>query len=199
MKASRLNRLIHRWGSIIIALPLLVVLLSGILLQLKKESAWIQPTTQSGSGQQPSLSFDEILTATQEVHAAEVSSWDDIDRIDVRPGKGMLKVRCKNHWEVQLDASTGEVLQVAYRRSDLIESIHDGSFFGDPAKLWVFLPSAIVMVVLWGTGIYLFFLPYLARKKKGEGQNGGDGLIRIRHVTPGFEQRTATAPSSELR
>ena len=77
----------------------------------------------------------------------------------------MLKVRCKNRWEVQLDAATGDILQVAFRRSDLIESIHDGSFFGNRAKLGVFLPTAIVLVVLWGTGVYLFFLPYLAKRK----------------------------------
>lgn len=71
----------------------------------------------------------QILAATQAVPEAEVKSWNDIDRLDVRPGKEMLKVCCKNRWEVQLDAKTGSVLQVAYRRSDLIESIHDGRFF----------------------------------------------------------------------
>ena len=107
-----------------------------------------------------------VLTAVKAVPEAGVDSWDDIDRLDVRPGRGMLKVRCKNRWEVQLDASDGEVLQVAYRRSDLIERIHDGSFFSDAAKLWIFLPSALIFVVLWGTGVYLFFQPYLAKRKK---------------------------------
>ena len=166
MKLSRLNRLVHRWGSIAIALPAVVVIVSGIILQLKKESAWIQPPTAKGSGTALSLSFDQILAAAQTVPEAEVSSWDDIDRLDVRPSKGMVKVRCNNRWEVQLDTVTGDVLQVAYRRSDLIESIHDGSFFSEPAKLWVFLPAAIVFAILWGTGIYLFFQPYLAKRRK---------------------------------
>jgi len=166
MKLSRLNRLVHRWGSIVIAAPALVVLVTGVILQLKKESAWIQPPTAKGSTKQLTLSFDEILAATAAVEQAEVSSWDDIDRLDVRPGKGMVKVRCNSRWEVQLDAVTGDVLQVAYRRSDFIESLHDGSFFSDAAKLWVFLPSAIIFVVLWFTGIYLFAQPYLAKRKK---------------------------------
>ncbi len=165
MKLSRLTRLIHRWGSILIALPAIVVIVTGLILQLKKESSWVQPATQSGSSSEVTLSFDEILAAAQGVPEAEVQSWDDIDRLDVRPGKGMLKVRCINRWEVQLDSKTGEVLQVAYRRSDLIESIHDGSFFHDRVKLWVFLPVAIVFVVLWATGVYLFFLPYIAKRR----------------------------------
>ena len=52
------------------------------------------------------------------------------------------------------------------RRSDLIESLHDGSFFSEPAKLWVFLPASIVFAILWFTGIYLFFQPYIAKRKK---------------------------------
>jgi hypothetical protein len=62
--------------------------------------------------------------------------------------------------------SAGAILQVAYRRSDLIESIHDGSFFGDCAKHWVFLPSALVLIGLWVTGMVLFFHPYVVKSRK---------------------------------
>ena len=50
----------------------------------------------------------------------------------------MVKVQCKNRYEVQIDTETAEILHVAFRRSDLIESIHDGSYFNDHFKLWVF-------------------------------------------------------------
>jgi uncharacterized iron-regulated membrane protein len=166
MKLSKLNRDLHRWGSILIALPVAVIIVTGVILQLKKELAWIQPTTKEGSSRELSVSFDQILSATQSFPEAGVKSWDDIDRVDVQPSKGMLKVRCKNRSEVQLDTKTGDVLQVAYRRSDLIESIHDGSFFHDRVKLWIFLPVALVLGVLWMTGIYLFFLPYYAKWRK---------------------------------
>ena len=84
----------------------------------------------------------------------------------MRPGKGIIKVRGKNNWEIQIDGNTGQVLQVAIRRSDLIESIHDGSFFHESFKLWVFLPSAVILAVMWGTGIYLFLLPYMLRRHR---------------------------------
>ena len=171
MKLSKFNRVTHRWGSIIVLIPTAVILFSGMILQLKKESGWIQPATKRGDATGASLSFDRILAAAREVPEAEVSDWDDIDRLDVRPGKGMLKIRCKNRWEIQLDANSGDVLQVAYRRSDLIESIHDGSFFHDRVKLWVFLPAALVLGVLWLTGSYLFFLPYYAKWKKRRKQS----------------------------
>ena len=171
MNLSKLNRDVHRWGSLLIALPLAVVIGSGAILQLKKQSAWIQPATKGGDATGASLSFDQILAAARKVPEAEVSNWGDIDRLDVRPSKGMLKIRCNNRWEIQLDANSGDVLQVAYRRSDLIESIHDGSFFHDRVKLWVFLPAALVLGKLWLTGIYLFFLPYYAKWKQRRKQS----------------------------
>jgi hypothetical protein len=77
----------------------------------------------------------------------------------------MLKVTAQNGWEVQVDTQTREVLQVAYRRSDTIEAIHDGSWFHPEAKLWVFLPAGAILGILWLTGMYLFLLPYIARAR----------------------------------
>lgn len=166
MSAAAWNRKVHRWGAIAVAVPLLVVIGSGLLLQLKKDVDWIQPPTARGGEGPPSISFERVLEAARSVPEAGISSWEDVDRLDVRVGRGMLKVRGKNRWEVQVDTSSGEVLQVAYRRSDLIETIHDGSFFHEKAKLWVFLPVAGVLLGLWGTGVYLFFLPHLVKRRR---------------------------------
>ena len=166
MKAKILNRKLHRWAAIVTALPVVIVIISGIILQVKKEFDWIQPATQRGTDSVPALGFDQILDAVRNVPDAGLTGWEHIDRLDVRPGKGIIKVRGNNDREIQLDAATGEVLQVAVRRSDIIESIHDGSFFHESFKLWVFLPSAVILAVMWGTGIYLFLLPYMLRKHR---------------------------------
>jgi len=163
------SRRAHRWISISIAVPLLVILCTGTLLLLKKQFSWVQPPTQLGSTKLPSLTFEEILDGARGVTKANIQDWTDIDRLDVRPEKGIVKVRGKNRWEIQLDSSTGEVLHVAFRRSDLIESIHDGSWFHRNAKLAVFLPTALLFLALWFTGIYLFWLPFqvrIARRKR---------------------------------
>lgn len=172
IKAARLNRKIHYWGAIISALPVLIIIGSGIVLMFKKDVAWIQPPTAKAEGGEPSIGFARILEAASSVPEAGITSWDDIDRLDVRPGKGIIKVRAENRWEIQIDHQSGEVLQVAYRRSDLIESIHDGSFFHDSVKMWIFLPSALILFVLWVTGIYLFFQPMLARRSRLLRQGG---------------------------
>ena len=166
MKLSKLTRVSHRWGSIIALLPLMIIIASGIILQLKKVSPYIQPPTQHGAGTSPAIGFELILEVAKTVPEAEIQSWEDVDRLDVRPGEGVVKVRCKNRYEVQIDTETAEILHVAVRRSDLIESIHDGSYFNDHFKLWVFLPAGIVLAMLVITGIYLFLLPYLVRRKR---------------------------------
>jgi hypothetical protein len=166
MKAAKWNRKLHRWGAVFLALPLIVIVVTGILLQFKKLSDWIQPATMKGSSRELTIGFDRILEVARSVPEAEVETWHDIERLDVRPGRGMVKVRCSSRWEIQIDTETGEVLQVAVRRSDLIESIHDGTFFFDGAKLWIFLPSALVLTGLWGTGLYLFIRPYIAKRRR---------------------------------
>ena len=175
MNLSKLNRTLHNWGSLIIAIPLSIVLVTGVLLLLKKDVDWIQPPTARGERAGLSLSFDQILSIAQTVPEAGIESWSDVDRLDVRPGKGVVKVRAENRWEIQIDANSGKVLQVAYRRSDFIESIHDGTFFGEYAKLWWFLPSAVIVIGLWVSGMIMFFQPYVvkARKKKKRQRKAG--------------------------
>ena len=153
----------HRWGAILVALPFLLVIVTGLLLQLKKAWSWVQPPTKRGQSKAPSVSLEALLEAAPSQPEAGVQGWDDVDRLDIQPSRGIAKVQARSRWEVQVDLATGEVLQVAYRRSDLIESLHDGSWFHDRAKLWVFLPTAVVVLGLWVTGVYLFFLPHAVR------------------------------------
>jgi uncharacterized iron-regulated membrane protein len=166
MNLNSANRKVHYWLAILVAVPVLVIIGTGILLQLKKDVAWVQPPEQRGSAKEPTLPFERALEICRGVPEAEVRDWSDVNRIDVRPSRGVMKVWAKNNYEVQIDTATGKVLQVAYRRSDLIESIHDGSWFHDRAKLFIFLPSAVVLLVLWVTGMYLFWLPIVVRRRK---------------------------------
>ncbi|MGH9849360.1 MAG: PepSY domain-containing protein [Blastocatellia bacterium] len=166
MKFPTLNRKVHYWVSIFVAAPVLIIIGTGLLLQMKKQLRWVQPPEQRGEGRDMEITFPQILAICRNVPEAQVQSWEDINRLDVRPSRGMIKVWAKNNWEVQLDSRSGKVLQVAYRRSDLIEAIHDGSWFHESAKLTIFLPAGITLLLLWLTGIYLFFLPIFTRRRQ---------------------------------
>lgn len=159
-------RRLHRWGAVLVALPFLLILTTGILLQFKKQAAWIQPPEQRGAGTAPSIGFDAILTAVAGVPAARVRGWEDVDRLDLRPAHGVAKVIAHSGVEVQVDVATGAVLQAMVRRSGWIESLHDGSWFSDAVKWGIFVPVALILCVLWGTGVYLWLLPGVTRRRR---------------------------------
>jgi hypothetical protein len=99
--------------------------------------------------------------------ATQDATWKQVDRIDVRPSKGIAKVLMKDGWELQVDLENGRLLQRAIRRSDWIESLHDGSFFaGDFSKLGIFLPVAFALLGLWGTGLWMLWQPIAARRRQ---------------------------------
>tara|TARA_B100000965_G_scaffold261701_1_gene220753 strand:+ start:705 stop:1205 length:501 start_codon:yes stop_codon:yes gene_type:complete len=158
-------RQIHFWISPIVIIPIIIMVSSGILLQLKKQSNWIQPNVETVSSSKP-IMLQSYLDAVSTIEEANISSWDDIERIDIRPGKGIAKIKSKNNWEIQIDIETSEVYAVNYRRSDIIESIHDGSFFSEVVKYGWFLPSGILLLMLSLTGIYMFFIPILKRRRR---------------------------------
>ena len=166
MALPALLRKLHYWGSIIIALPIAVIICTGIVLQLKKDVHWIQPREIRTEARHVSLTPDQILAAAKAAPRLEVESWDDIARVDIRPDRGLVKISAANSWELQLHSVTGAPLQTAYRRSDLLETLHDGSWFHEAAKLWLFLPSGVLLFGLWLTGMYLFVLPYWVRSRR---------------------------------
>ncbi len=163
---KRLIRKLHRWGAIVTLVPMLLVIVTGLLLQVKKEFAWVQPPTQRGKSQAMEVDWRTILEAAKQVEEAEVNDWNDIARLDVRPDRGLIKIFCNNHWELQIDSADGSLLSSTYRRSDWIESLHDGSFFADWAKLYIFLPNGFILLGLWFTGVYLWWLPIGVKRKK---------------------------------
>lgn len=167
MKLSKKIRQIHYWISPFIIIPVILIFTTGVLLQLKKQSNWIQPSIEKVSTNKPTMLMS-YLEAAKSVPEAEIESWDDINRIDIRPDKGIAKIRSKNHWEIQIDSQTAEVFSVNYRRSDIIESVHDGSFFTDYVKFGWFLPTGILLIVVSISGIYMFLLPFVLRDKRAK-------------------------------
>ncbi|MDQ3068549.1 MAG: PepSY domain-containing protein [Acidobacteriota bacterium] len=165
MHFNVLNRRVHYWASAIVAVPLFIIICTGIVLQLKKHWTWVQPPEQRGSVTAPVIELSHILEALKAEPRLGVTSWDDVNRLDVRVGRGIVKAWLKSDWEAQIDLGTGEIKQIAFRRSDWIESIHDGSVFGDPVKLWIFFPTALTLLLLWLGGMWMFVFPLIARKR----------------------------------
>lgn len=176
-KTLRTFRKIHRITGILLFVFFIILGLTGILLGWKKNSGGlIQAKTYSGStnGLEGWLPLDSLQNIAISIISDSISPSlsTEIDKLDVRPDKGMLKVIFANHYHaVQLDGVNGEILHIEYRMSDLIEHIHDGTIVDN----WLNLPNGIFKLVytsLTGlatlifsiTGFWLWYGPKRMRK-----------------------------------
>jgi len=159
----------HKWVGIALSAVFVVIATTGFLLLIKKRVDWIQPPTMVGIAGEVDqfISMAELARIVETQGHADFASWDDVDRIDVRPGKRIYKVRSKHHHtEIQVDAVSGAVLGVASRPSDLIETIHDGSFFADWVHDWFMpvVPFALLFMVF--SGFWLWLEPKVRRRQR---------------------------------
>jgi len=169
MNHYRFNRTSHKWLGIIFAVVFLNISVTGLLLLVKKNFNWIQPETKQGApGSTDQFITNQQLFQTVFSQAHEdFQAIEDIDRVDFRPGKRVFKVRSKkNHAEMQIDAVTGDILSIAKRNSDLIESLHDGSFFGGFVHLFIMPVMAVATGFLTVTGLYVWMAPIVKRRSK---------------------------------
>ena len=169
MKPYKIVWSTHRWIGIIVALVLLNTSITGFLLLVKKDYAWIQPPTQTGTAGNIAdfISFQELVTVIEQLQHPDFSDANAVDRIDVRPENRVFKVRSiHNHSEVQVDAISGRILSVATRRSDFLEALHDGSWYGNWAHGFLMPMTAVAVMLLVATGLYLWLKPALLRRAK---------------------------------
>lgn len=176
-KTLRTFRKVHRTTGALLFVVFFVVAITGLLLGWKSHSGgWILPDTQDGTTQSVEnwQSYSNLIEIAQQAIQDSISTDLDIavDRIDVRPDKGVLKFTFKSHhWEVQLDGATGAVLGIAKRYSDLFEDLHDGSIlddtFGTPNKILKLIYTSIIglsLLLFTITGFWLWYGPKRMRQ-----------------------------------
>lgn len=168
----------HRQIAIILFAFFMIVAITGLLLGWKKNSfGIILPKVNSGksSDLKTWIPFDSLHTiAIKTLHdSISPDLAVDLERIDVRPQKGIVKfVFADDYWEVQLDGSTGSVLSVNRRNSDIIENIHDGTIIdvifntknGEFKLIYVTILS-ITLLFLCVSGFWLWYGPKKLKQK----------------------------------
>ncbi len=173
IKSLRSSRVWHRLLGITLATFLLISAVTGILLALKKDVDVLQPPTQKGE----SKDLATWKSMSELANLAETAFYQDqpeqkgnlIDRMDVRPSKGIVKILFKKgNWEVQLDGTSGQVKSVAKRHSDWIESLHDGSIVNDIFKLVSMNLLGFGVLFMIGSGLWLWYGPKRYRKLRNK-------------------------------
>ncbi len=169
-KSTRNWRKVHYYIGLSLAFFLLISALTGWLLSWKKEVDLLQPPTQSTLfPNEQWLSIDSIQVIGSNHLKSIVGDGFSIDRLDVRPDKGIVKVLfIPGYWEVQIDGKSGAILSTKRRYSDLIEQIHDGSIISDGFKLLSMNMLSIGILFSIFSGLWLWYGPRKIRKLKNK-------------------------------
>lgn len=150
----------HLWLGVLTAAIVLVVAATGIALNHKRGLGLMQEVEHEASG-----AFEAALPLAALAEAAtgaagEAAARAGVDRMDVRPDDGLVKVRFGDDatTEVTIDLHSGAVLAVGWRGDVFFEKLHSGEIFGDR---WVLLSdiAAVVLVLLLVSGYWLWLYP----------------------------------------
>jgi len=172
VKALRLYRTLHKWIGVPLIIFFLVVGVTSILLAWKKKVELLPPTQKTQVENGTWILPSEMVKIGEE-EMKKIGEDPQVDRLDIRPDKGIAKVTFKTHFtEVQVDGYSGEVLSVSTRHSDWIEKVHDGSIIDfywtgeEGAKLTYSTLTALGLLFLAFSGFYLWYYPKLIRRLK---------------------------------
>lgn len=157
----------HKWTGVALAIVFLNVAATGFLLLMKQRFDWVQPPTRRGveGALADVIPMERVLEAAFARGVKGLASPDDVDRVDFRPDRRVFKVVSKGYDEIQVDAITGAVLSEDWRPSDLLEDLHDGSYFAAAAHAWLMPLAGLGLFFLVGSGLYLVFAPMVRRRR----------------------------------
>lgn len=173
VKALRWLRVLHKWMGVPLIIFFFIIGITSILLAWKKKADLLPPTQKSELLDQGEWISPARMISIAELEMERLGESKEVDRIDIRPDKGIAKVTFKTHFtEVQVDGFSGEILSVETRHSDWIEKVHDGSIIdfytsGDEgAKLTYSTLVSLGLNLLAISGFYLWYYPKLIRRLK---------------------------------
>lgn len=176
-KWIRWYRWLHRKIAIALFAFFLIISITGILLGIKKQTGLLAPTQKGASSDLSAWLPADSLQKKANQYLLDSVSKDlsvELDRIDIRPDKGIAKFIYKNHYHgLQLDCTTGELLSIETRGSDFIENLHDGSILDDlfgtsdeQIKVSYTLIMGFSLFLLILSGLWLWYGPKRIRKLK---------------------------------
>lgn len=175
-KLLRKVRKLHRVLGISLGLWFFIIAISGLVLGWKKNSqGLILPPTCQGTSTNTEhwLSIDSLRQIA--IETLKDSCGDipvRINRIDVRPEKGMVKfIFAYRYWGIQVDGASGKILSVRQRWSDMVENIHDGSIIdyllntgSGVFKLIYTSLMGLSLFVFVLSGFWLWYAPKIIRR-----------------------------------
>lgn len=150
----------HLWLGIATTGIVLVICVTGILLNHKRPLGLMPNVPNPSPGALAQSLPVAQLAARAEGAVPPAVAAAGIDRMDLRPGDGLVKVRFDDRevHEVTVDLASGRVLHVGLRNDVFLEKLHSGEIFGDRGVLLSDL-AAVALAILLISGYWLWLYP----------------------------------------
>lgn len=149
----------HLWLGVIVAFLVITVSVTGIMLNHKRALGFMPRTEiEHPEAFAVALPLPELARLASVAVAPDVAA-SGIDRMDVRPDKGIIKVRFNdiNITEATLALHDGETLMIGLRNDSFLEQLHSGDIFGRQGYLLSDLAAgALVLLLLSGFWMWLY-------------------------------------------
>lgn len=151
----------HLWLGVTISFLVLIISVTGVMLNHKRllgfipETDAVRPQAFASALPLPELAQHAAAAVAPEVAAA------GIDRMDVRPQKGLIKIRFKDSdvSEVTLALDDGTVLLLGQRNDSFLEQVHSGDAFHKHGYLLSDV-AAIALLGLMLSGFWVWLYPH---------------------------------------
>jgi uncharacterized iron-regulated membrane protein len=179
-KLSRAAFYIHLWLGVLSTIALIGIAITGILLNHKRGLGLMPDVSHEPSGEFTAalpierLAYAALVAAPQ----AAKGAWKEgdpvdislIDRMDVRPRNGFVKVRLRDKasMEMTVDLNTGQVIHTGRRGDVFLEKLHSGEIFGGLPFVILSDIAAVALIATLITGYWLWLVPKLSRGTREE-------------------------------
>lgn len=156
----------HLWLGVVFTVMLTAISVTGILLNHKRGLGLMPDVAHA-----PAAPFTDALPLSRlaAIALAAVPPGDSldvgfVDRMDVRPGDGFVKVRLRDasSTEVTIDVTSGRILHIGPRGDAFLEKLHSGEIFGGRGVL-LSDAGAIALLITLITGVWLWLVPKVRR------------------------------------
>ena len=174
---------LHLWLGVLVTVALVAISVTGILLNHKRGLGLMpevphEPTAPFATAiSLERMAYAALEAAPQEARG-EWRSGDSvnialIDRMDVRPRDGLVKVRLRDKasTEMTVDIASGRVLHIGRRGDVFLEKLHSGEAFGGLSFVILSDIAAVALMLTLISGYWLWLAPKLGRSP----QSGTDG------------------------
>lgn len=174
-RLSRVSFYLHLWLGVLVTVALVAISVTGILLNHKR-GLGLMPDVPH----EPTAPFEHAIPLERMAHAALLAvpasargTWNPgdpvdvrlIDRMDVRPRDGYVKVRFRDKasTEATVDIASGKVIHVGTRGDVFLEKLHSGEIFGGQPYVLLSDIAAVALMITLITGYWLWLAPRFVR------------------------------------